>query len=151
MTAPAPLLPYVPGAIRSFLLADDAFKARVVERCSTRAPKDVLRPFAIVQTLPSEGGSVSGGVWRPIVQVTGWCGKEAGQTLQLDPEVVAWDIAVHAAALLSRARNVAYSNMHWSAEPYEGPIRLIDTTRGEATPLYGQGIRAFVKIHARPP
>lgn len=151
MTAPAPLLPYVPGAVRAFLLADAEFRARVVERCSTRAPGDILRPFAVVQSLPSAGGDASGGVWRPIVQVTGWCGKAAGEAAQLDPEFVAWNIAVHAAALLSRARNVAYQNMHWSADPYEGPIRLLDTTRGDATPLYGQGIRALLKIHARPP
>lgn len=149
MTAPAPVLPYVPGAVRAFLLADAGFRQLAHDRCATRAPADVLRPFAIVQALPSVRGDASAGVWTPVVQVTGWCGKEAGAAQELDPEVVAWNIALHAAALLSRARNVAYQTMHWSGDVYEGPIRLVDRSRGEATPLYGQGVRAFVRLHAR--
>lgn len=145
MTAPAPpVLPWIPPAARSVLLADADFTDACGGRLSTRAPADVSQPFATVQAtvLPVD---VSAGAWLPMVQVDGWC--PPGGTV--DPEQAVWRIAVAAALVFARARNVAYENVHYSARVTDGPLTDIDESRGKANPLYRAFIRAELTVHAR--
>jgi hypothetical protein len=144
MTAPAPALPWIPPAARALLLADDRFSTACAGRLSTRQPSDVTRPYA---TLSASVVPInpSAGVWSPLVQVDGWCAPGGLH----DPEEAAWDIAVAAAAVFSRARNVAYQNIHFSARVTDGPLTDQDLSRGTANPLYRALIRAELTLHAR--
>lgn len=143
----APTLPWIPPAIRGLLLADTAFSAACGGRCSTRAPADVTRPYATIQVPGGFPRDASAGMWTPLVQVDGWCAP--GAAIVGDPEEVVWRIAAAAAAALSRARNVAYQNIHFTARVTDGPLPDEDITRGAANPLYRALIRAELVIHAR--
>ncbi len=143
----APVLPFVPTAVRAYLTAASPFIAVVPAfRVATRAPSDVTTSFALVRL--AGGGfpvEASGGVWSPLVQVEGYA-PPGGPA---DPEVVVWRIAATAAALLSRARNVAYDSMSWSARVTDGPFADVDTSRGQSAPLYRALVRAELTLHAR--
>jgi hypothetical protein len=146
----APALPYVPGMLRAWLLADLEFSGLVGGRCGTRAPRDVTQPFAVVQSPGGFPADASAGAWLPLAQVNGWCAPANG----VEPEVVAWNIAARAAAVLSRARNVAWTGAdgliaHWSVtRVIDGPLPILDTTRGEDAPLFGCLIRAELRVKA---
>lgn len=142
--APAPVLPWIPPAIRTLLLADEDFTEACGGRLSTRSPADVSLPYATVQAtaLPRD---VSAGAWSPLVQLDGWCAPGG----PVDPERAAWDIAVSAARVFSRARNVAYLNIRYTARVTDGPLTDIDETRGSANPLHRAFIRAELIVHAR--
>lgn len=142
----APVLPYVPAAVRAFLSDSDAFTALVpASRISTRQPDDVTTPFAIVKAPPAVPIEASGGLWSPLVQVEGYAPPRGDE----DPEVVAWRIAATAAAVLSRARNVPFQAMHYSARVIDGPLADVDTSRGKSNPLYRALIRAELTVHVR--
>lgn len=141
----APVLPWIPPAIRTLLLADSGFSATCGGRCSTRAPSNVTAPYATIQTPGGFALDASAGAWTPLVQVDGWC-PPGGAT---DPEKAVWAIAATAAAVLSRARNIAYQNIHYTARVTDGPLTDEDVTRGAANPLYRALIRAELVIHAR--
>lgn len=143
----APLLPWIPPAIRALLLADNTFNQACGGRFSTRAPADATLPYATVQVSGSFPRDASAGVWSPLIQVDGWCAPNA--QIDGDPEEIVWGIAVAAAAVLSRARNIAYQNVHYSARVTDGPLSDEDITRGSANPLYRALIRAELNIHAR--
>ncbi len=147
MTAAAPVLPWMHPAIRTLLLADTGFATACGGRCSTRAPSDVTRPYATIQFPGGFPADASAGVWTPLVQVDGWCAP--GADIEGDPEEVVWRIAAAAAAVLSRARNRAYLNVHFSARVTDGPLSDEDVTRGAANPLYRCLVRAELNIHAR--
>lgn len=143
----APVLPFVPAAVRSLLVGSSDFTALVpAGRITTRAPADVTTPFALVR---SAGGALpldaSAGAWSPLVQVEGFA-PAGGAT---DPEVVVWRIAAMTAAILSRARNVPYESMRWSARVTDGPIADVDTSRGSSAPLYRALVRAEITLHVR--
>lgn len=145
MTAPAPpILPWIPPAVRALLLPDPEFAAACGGRCSTRLPADVSKPTATLQAtaVPID---VSAGMWSPMVQVDGWCAPGG----PVDPEQAAWRIAVAAARVFARARNVPWQNIRWSARVTDGPMTDIDTARGESAPIYRAFIRAELKVHAR--
>lgn len=147
MSAPAPTVPWIPPAVRALLLADPAFAAACYGRCSTRAPGDVTVPYATVQVPGGFPLDASAGVWSPLVQVDGWCAPPGPDGV--DPEDAVWRIASAAGAVLSRVRNVAWLNMHFSARVVSGPLPDVDTTRGTANPLYRALVRAELTIHAR--
>lgn len=145
MTVPAvPVLPWIPPAVRALLLADATFNTACGGRCGTRAG-DATKPYALVRAtaIPRD---TSAGVWSPLVQVDGWCGAGASS---LDPEEAAWQIAVSAARVLARARNVTWQNIRYSARVTDGPIPDIDTSRGSDNPMYRALIRAELTVHAR--
>lgn len=136
--------PWVPGAVRAFLLADVAFAAACESRCGTRLPDDMTKPFVQVRV---SGNIVltAGFAKSPLVQIEPWV--PPGRVL--DPEVEAWNLAELAGNLLDKARNVTYSGMTWSGRWVDGPIPRVDVTRGEASPLYGAPIRIELKTHTR--
>ena len=146
MTIPeAPSLPFVPGFLRSVLLADDVFSDLCGARCGTRAPSDVSSPFAIVQGPGGFPIDASAGAWSPLAQVNGWCPNGLG----LDPEDIVWRIVTRAAGVLSRVRNASYGGARWTARVIDGPLPTpLDRSRGESQVLYGCLIRAELKVHA---
>lgn len=135
-------LPWVPGAIRALLLADAPYAELIGDRLGTRAPADVTMPYGTIQ-LPTPLGHLGGGGYKPIVQVDHWCPLDS----QEDPEKVVWRMALRAARVLDRARNVAYQTMHYSGRVLDaGPLQP-DTKRGDANPLFRAMVRAELTIH----
>lgn len=142
----APVLPYVPGAVKELLSSSPVFLALApAARIVTRDPSDVSTPFVILRAPPAVPISASAGMWSPLVQVEGKC-PPGGPT---DPERSAWDIAALAAALLSRVRNRPYLNMYWTARVIDGPMMDVDISRGASTPIYRALVRAELTVHAR--
>lgn len=142
----AGVLPWVPGAIRQLLLADSDFSAACAGRCGTRLGSEVTY-CAQVRTPGVNSLSGDGVAYSPLVQVDGWCTREAADGLGVDPEVKAWEIAAHAARVLGRARNVSYQNMTYSGRLIEGPLPDVDISRGESTPLYRAVVRVELAVH----
>jgi hypothetical protein len=145
----APVLPYVPAMIRAWLLGDAAFASLIEGRCYTaRSPRDVTRPYAVCQAPGGFPADASAGAWLPLVQINGWCAPANG----IEPEVMAWNIAARAAAVLCRARNVAWEDAdglisHWTlSRVTDGPLPILDKTRGEDAPLYGALVRAELRV-----
>lgn len=138
-------LPWIPGAVMEWLLADTPFAQACHNRLSTRAPSDVSVPYATLQ-LPAPGSDLGGGVYKQLLQIDGWC---AGSWADEDPEVVAWRMATRAGQRLRLARNVPYQTMHYSVRPFEvGPLPA-DTTRGDSVPLYHAVMRGEITVHNR--
>lgn len=140
----APVLPWFPPAVRALLMADARFAAACGGRCSTRPPTNKAEPYATIQAT-AVPINASAGAWSPLAQIDGWCPPGGAR----DPEEVAWDIAAAAAAVLSRARNVPWQNVHYRARVTDGPIADIDTSRGASAPLYRATVRAIFTVHAR--
>lgn len=139
----APVLPWMQPAVRAVLLESAAFTALVGTRVSSRLG-DVTQPCATIQ-LTANPLDVSAGAWSPLAQVDGWC---PGGWTGGDPEAVAWNIASAAAAALSRCRNRPWQNLHFSARVVDGPLTMIDETRGSNNVLYRAFIRAELTVHA---
>lgn len=134
-------LPWVPAAVRQYLLADTPFNQATGGRLSTRA-SNVTEPYSTIQ-LPSPLAAMGGGGYKPLVQVDAWCDQDAAE----EPEYVVWRIAMRAKSALERARNVPYLTMHWSARVIDcGPLPP-DRTRGDDSPLYRAMCRAELTIH----
>ena len=142
----APILPFIPAAVRALLIASADFTALVAAtRIATRLPASVTAPCAVVKAPPATPVEVSAGAWAPLVQVEGYCPPGG----DVDPEVVVWNIAATAAAVLSRAWNVSFQSMHYSARVTDGPLADVDTSRGAGSPLYRALIRAELRVHVR--
>lgn len=137
--------PWVPGAIRAYLLADAAFATASAGRVGSRLPSDMTKPFVQIRVIGNISLSDTSFAKSPLVQLDCWVAPGGSG----DPEVVSWDLAAAAADLLSRARNVSYEDMTWRARLVDGPIGNIDTTRGTGSPLYGALIRVELKTHTR--
>lgn len=140
-------LPHVPSAMRSLLLADPAFKAACLERCTVKkAPLDVTKPFAVVQAPGNIPIDDRGWALKPLVQVNGWC----PENWTADPDLTSWDIATAAMKVFAGARNVTYvdarGSMTYSARLTDGPLPAEDTSRGTANPLQGYLIRVELTL-----
>jgi hypothetical protein len=139
-------LPWVPGAVREYLLADPGFYAMCGGRISTRPPASVTQPFVRVQ---AAGGFAVGGdpmLWSPLVQVDAYAPK----TAQPDPEIVVWVLAAAAGRIMGRAANITYQNSSWRGRVTDGPIPDVDTSRGADTPLYVCRVRVELTMRVRP-
>lgn len=139
----APVLPWMQPAIRAVLLESAAFTSLVAARVSSRLG-NTAAPCATIQ-LTANPLEASAGAWSPLVQVDGWC--PAGWTGG-DPEAVSWNIASAAASALSRLRNRQWQNVHFSARVVDGPLTLVDESRGTNNVLYRAFIRAELTVHA---
>lgn len=137
-------LPWMLGAVRQLLLADEPFATATGGRVSTRLPGTVTVPLVTLQ-IPAPLGAMGGGGYKPIVQGDAWCAPTgAGEE---DPELIVWHIAVRGARVLERARNVPYGSMHYSARLLDlGPLPA-DRSRGDASPVYRAMFRAELTIH----
>lgn len=139
-------LPWAPGAVRAYLLADSAFSVLSGGRVSSRPPAKVTEPFVLVQ---ASGGYAVGGdpmLWSPLVQVSAYAPKTASP----DPEIVVWRLAAAAGRILGRARNVTHENSSWRGRVTDGPIPDVDTSRGADTPLYVCHVRVELTMRVRP-
>lgn len=146
MTAP---LPYTPGAVRVFLIAQPAFTALLpAESLTTRdVPDPITGPFG---TLRAPGNVGSDPLLRsPLIQFDSWVPKIEVLGGTKDPEELAWDIAAMAGQLLGRARAQEFRGSTWKARWTDGPITSVDKTRGPDQPLYRATVR--FEVHMRAP
>ncbi|APU20948.1 putative DUF3168 family protein (plasmid) [Actinoalloteichus sp. GBA129-24] len=138
-------LPWIPGAIRALLLADPVFVEACPGGVTPRAPSDVTRPYATVQAAGNYQMDQSSTVFRPLIQIDGWCGGTSAS-----PQPLAWRVAAEAARVLSTARNAAWGDLHFTARITDGPMELSpDVSRGPSLPVYRAVIRAELTVHVR--
>jgi hypothetical protein len=140
-------LPYLPGAIRSLLLADSTFNTRCGGRCTVKkAPPDVTSPFAVVQMPGSNPLDDQGWALKPLIQVNAWC-PEAWST---DPDKTTWDMIDAAWGVLSHARYVTVTDTRgttaYTVRLVDGPLPTEDVSRGTSTPLQGYLLRAELTV-----
>lgn len=137
-------VPWIPGAVIAYLLTDAPFTSACGGRVKTRGDKSITEPYVTVRlATPMQG--LSGGGYKPIVQVDAWSLDLPG----IDPERVVWTIASRAARALEAAQNIAYETAHWSAGRIDvGPLPP-DVSRGESSPLYRAVVRAELTVHNR--
>ena len=143
-------MPYVPGEIRKFLLANPDFASLLHGGAVTtrNVPDPLTTPHVIVATVGNQGDDPM--LRRLIVQVTPWAPESDVSGLDEDPDVTVWNLAVMAGELLGRAKNIVIDDQHaWSATWVEGPIQLYDTLRGPTRPLFYAPIRIAVHIRRR--
>ncbi|MCA1185707.1 hypothetical protein LCD36_04475 [Saccharopolyspora sp. 6T] len=134
-------LPFIPGAVRAWLLQDSDFTSACGGRCSTTAPDDVSAPYAQVRVAGNYDIGQRNIGYRPMVEITGW--SPADLSTQ-DPALATWNIAASAARAMESGRNVAWQSIHWSYRGLlTGPMPgEANTSRGPASAL----VRAFVLI-----
>jgi len=142
----APILPDMAGAIAELLMADVTFAALIPGGLATAAPEKVTQPYAVhrVSVVPMSGKGVAyRGTFALHGCTTGWVGTTA-------PDTVAWNIVAAGAAVLSRAANIAWRNVRYTAEVTDGPMPMDpNKTRGDATPVYWALIRGDLRIRVR--
>lgn len=141
----APTLPWMPGAVRSLLLADAAFSAACGGWCTPSAPTRITGPFAQVRIAGNYAVDARNSVYRPLIQIDGWAPEDlAGE----DPTLATWQIAAEAARILAGARNVAWQSVHYTARVVDGPmVGEPDTSRGPSSALIRHLLRAELNVH----
>lgn len=137
-------LPWVIGAVREALAADVPFWEACNGRLSEKAPSDVTIPYATIQ-IPTSMGDMGGGVYRPMVQIDGWCDGSGYENEEAS--VVVWRIAARANRVLKTLRNRQYQTMYFSARATDLMPLPADTSRGESSPLARAMTRAVLTIH----
>lgn len=140
-------LPWVPGAVRSVLLADTAFATSCGNRLATsRAPSTVTEPFGLLRVVVGSLYPLGGGGYRVDVQLDAYCPEAGYGDEEADP--IVWRIANRAVRVLQRTKNQRHQTMHWSvsAIPFAGPLDP-DKSRGEDAVLYRAAVRAELAIH----
>lgn len=90
-------------------------------------------------------GDMGGGVYRPMVQVDGWCPSSGYESEEAS--VVVWRIASRANRVLKILRNRQYQTMHFSARATDLMPLPADTSRGDSTPMAHAMTRAILTIH----
>ncbi|MEV6897449.1 hypothetical protein [Amycolatopsis sp. NPDC051372] len=141
----APVLPHLAGAVRALLLADATFAALAPGGVAPAAPAEVTVPYAVMLCSVTPINAAAG-AYRGTVALNGCAARPVGSK---QPLTAAWDIAARAAAVFACVRNTAYENVRYTARVTDGPIELRpDTSRGEATPVYGAQIRVELTLHA---
>ncbi|MFC9786433.1 hypothetical protein [Rhodococcus sp. NPDC127528] len=145
-------IPFAPAAVRDFLKRDADFTAVVpAELISTRdVPRMIDRPFVTCRSAMT-GGPGDPMMRTPLVQVDVWVPKSeilaAGpMNITADPEEVAWDIAGLAGEIIGRARAVPFRNCSWNGDWKDGPMNMIDKTRGVENPLYRAPVRVELSM-----
>lgn len=137
--------PWMPEAVRAYLLADTGFATLVDSRVGSILPSDMTKPFLQIRVVGN--GVLARFAHSPLLQLDPWVPKDwpggSGKA--------AWNIAVQAGELIDVARNVLYGTTSWSGRWLDGPLESphVDTSRGDANPLYGAPIRVELKTHTR--
>lgn len=143
----SPPIPFAPGAVREYLLAQPEWSGLGLQSTTTReAPRKITGAFVIIRAPGNVGGDPM--LRRPLIQVDSFVPKLEILGGTTDPDEVAWDNATWAGWLLGRARNIDFRGSAWSARWVDGPITAVDTTRGADMPLYRAIVRAEMKIRA---
>lgn len=138
-------LPWIPGALRSLLLADPMFSASCGGYCASRPPGAISGPFAQLRMAGNynlDGQNIG---WKPLVQLDGWAPADLSSQ---DPVLATWKIASEAARVLAKAANVSWQTIHYTASVVDGPMEgSADTSRGPASPLIRHLVRAELTVH----
>lgn len=143
-------MPYVPGAIRQLLLADETFQALLHGGKVTcrEVPDPLTKPHVTVKAVGNQGSDPM--LRRLIVQITPWIPSRDVSGIQEDPDVTAWKLASHAGQLLGRAKNIIIDDAHaYSTNWLEGPVQLEDKTRGADRLIYYAPIRVAAHVRRR--
>ncbi|MCC3311529.1 hypothetical protein [Nocardia africana] len=141
-------IPFAPGAVRAFLIAQPQFTARVpAAAITTRDLPDPLTAACVTLRAPGNVGE-DPTLRKPLVQVDVWVPKIEILGGTTDPEELAWDVAALAGDLLARARPQEFRGSGWKARWTDGPITFVDTKRGPDNPLYRATIRVELKMRA---
>ncbi len=127
------------AAVVRHLLDDSAVAALVANRVYTRTPASLVAPCIRVQ-VPDTRAIAAPRVFRPLVQAESMVSGFPGGA---DPETLAWQIAEAVMRSLCSA-NVPFQGCHWTGRIFSGPAILIDTSRGEDSPVYRGVVRAFL-------
>ncbi|MBF5002220.1 hypothetical protein IRT45_34450 [Nocardia sp. BSTN01] len=141
-------IPFAPGAVRAFLIAQPKFTAKVPADAITT--RELPAPLTGVCTTIRAPGNVGEDplLRKPLVQVDVWAPKIEILGGTTDPEELTWDIAALAGELLARAKPQEFRGSGWNARWTDGPINMIDLKRGPDTPLYRATIRVELKMRA---
>lgn len=143
-------MPYVPGAIREFLLNHPAVGELLHGgTISTRVlPDPLIKPHVLVAVVGHQGDDPM--LRRLIVQVTPWAPDSDVSGLDEDPDVTVWKLAATIGEILGRTRNFVLDDNHaWTASWLDGPIQLYDTERGHDRPLFYAPVRFTVHLRRR--
>ncbi len=145
MTSP---IPFAPGAVREFLLAQAQYTALGVQSTSTRDLPSVITGVCVqIRSVRTDGEDPF--LRRPRIQIDAWAPKIEILGGSTDPEEAAWDVAAMAGQLIGRARNVSWRGAAWSGSWFEGPLTgPPDSSRGADMPLYRAISRCDLKMHA---
>ncbi|PSR63998.1 MULTISPECIES: hypothetical protein [Nocardia] len=141
-------IPFAPGAVRAFLIAQPKFTAMVsADAITTRELPAPLTGACVTIRAPGNVGE-DPLLRKPLVQVDVWAPKIEILGGTTDPEELTWDIAALAGELLARAKPQEFRGSGWNARWTDGPINMIDTKRGPDDPLYRATIRVELKMRA---
>lgn len=141
-------LPFAPGAVRLYLIAQPAFTALVpADSVSTRdAPDPITGPFVTIRAPGNIGRDPM--LRSPLIQIDAWAPQLEILGGSKDPDEVVWDIAAMAGQLLGRARMQEFRGSAWTARWTNGPITSVDKTRGPDQVLYRATVRVELKMRA---
>ncbi|TKJ25220.1 hypothetical protein [Blastococcus sp. CCUG 61487] len=116
------------------------------DRIGTRKPTDVRGLFVWVRSAGGFPLNAARGAWSRTVQIEVGAAAPVAQELpELAVERVAGLIAVHFA---SKRRAQVFQGASWRARPLDGPFDMTDTSRGADAPVFKQGVRLDVRMHA---
>ncbi|KOS56432.1 MULTISPECIES: hypothetical protein [Rhodococcus] len=139
-------IPFAPGAVRAFLVDQPKILDLVpAERITTRELPDEITGPCITLRGPGNVGA-DPMLRRPMVQVDVWTPKIEILGGTTDPEEVSWNVAALAGELLGRARTVRFRDSAWSGRWVDGPITMVDNTRGNNFPLFRAACRVELKM-----
>lgn len=120
-----------------------------VERISTRKPADVTDLWVWPRSAGGFPLNAARGAWSRTVQVEVGAAGPVGPDQEL-PELaverVAGLIAVHFASM---RRAQVFQGASWRPHVLDGPFDLTDTSRGASAPVFKQGVRLDVRMHAQ--
>lgn len=120
-----------------------------VERIGLRKPAAVTGLFVWVRSAGGFPLNAARGAWSRTVQVEVGASRPVGEDQEL-PELaverVAGLIVIHFASM---RRAQVYQGASWRAHPLDGPFDLTDTSRGADAPVFKQGVRLDVRMHAQ--
>jgi len=145
MTAP---VPFAPGAVREFLLAQAQYTALNVQSTTTRdLPEEITGPCVLIRAVRTDGTDPF--LRRSRIQVDVVVPKLEILGGTVDPDELAWDIAATAGQLLGRAANISFRDAAWAGKWVEGPLSGgTDISRGADNPLYRVLVRVELKMRA---
>lgn len=115
--------------------------ARVV----LRKPADTTTPWLWVRQAGGFPLDARLGGWSRTVQLEVCATGPVGSEL---PELFVERVASLAAIHLASIRAGVFAGASWRARVLDGPFDLTDTSRGADAPVYKQGVRLDVRMHA---
>lgn len=153
MTVPASELLEPPPAVLAVLDDLQHFEqlvARVgaVDRIGLRKPADVTALFVVVRSAGGFPLNAARGAWSRTVQVEVGASEPVGDGREL-PELAVERVAGLIATHFSRRRAQVFKAASWRPHVLDGPFDMTDTRRGDDAPLFKQGVRLDVRMHAQ--